>query len=251
MKRKRGWISFKVDHIETETHDCKTLYLVDADDNDCPFDYLAGQYITMRFDDLQDKPVARSYTMSSSPCSSLDNNNIAVTVKKIPDGLVSSYLVDQVKEGDIIRARGPIGKFCYGQEADTPHLGIVAAGSGVTPFVSIMREMLNNSEFTFPWESITLLVSFRNDSEIICQKELEEFASHPKVHIHYTFTRQEVKGSFHGRINHSMLDQCFLEGIENRTIMTCGPDEMMEDAKTHLIKQGLPAAQFKMESFAS
>ena len=66
-RRKKGWMNLKVSKIVSETHDTKTFYLEDADDGGLVFDYIAGQYLTFRFDTLSEKPIVRSYTMSSSP----------------------------------------------------------------------------------------------------------------------------------------------------------------------------------------
>ena len=68
MRRKKGWMNLKIDKIVEETWDTKTFFFTDADDGDRPFDYIAGQYLTFRYDGVSDKPVVRSYTMSSSAC---------------------------------------------------------------------------------------------------------------------------------------------------------------------------------------
>ena len=70
MRGKKGWMNLKVVDVVHETHDTDTFYLVNEDEGERAFDYIAGQYLTFRFDGVQDKPLVRSYTMSSSP---LDN----------------------------------------------------------------------------------------------------------------------------------------------------------------------------------
>src|SRR5690606_8692796 len=65
---KRGWMNLKVTRIVDETHDTKTFYMEDADEGGRPFDFIAGQYLTFRFDAITEKPLVRSYTMSGSPC---------------------------------------------------------------------------------------------------------------------------------------------------------------------------------------
>ena len=64
---KRGWMNLRVDRVVHDTHDTDTFILVDADEGGRAFDYIAGQYLTFRFDDIEAKPIVRSYTMSSSP----------------------------------------------------------------------------------------------------------------------------------------------------------------------------------------
>ena len=77
---KRGWMPLKVDEVVDETHDTKTFLMSDADDGGRPFDFVAGQYLTFRFDDVAEKPVVRSYTMSGSP---RQENQSIFTVKRV------------------------------------------------------------------------------------------------------------------------------------------------------------------------
>src|SRR4051794_38726778 len=77
---KRGWMNLRVDRIVDETWDTRTFYLVDADEGGRAFDYTAGQYLTFRFDEVAEKPIVRSYTMSSSPN---QDGFSAFTVKRV------------------------------------------------------------------------------------------------------------------------------------------------------------------------
>ena len=100
---KRGWMNLRVSHVIHETPDTDTFLMVDAEENKRAFDYIAGQYLTFRFDDVADKPIVRSYTMSSSPC---QPDTVAFTVKRVEKGLISNWLCDNVRTGSILRARG-------------------------------------------------------------------------------------------------------------------------------------------------
>jgi len=86
---KRGWMNLLVKRIIQETHDTRTLILVDEKSGSREFDYIPGQYLTFRFDHISEKPVVRSYTMSSAP---VEGDFSAVTVKEVEDGFVSRYL---------------------------------------------------------------------------------------------------------------------------------------------------------------
>ena len=77
---KRGWLNLKVTDVIDETHDTKTFIMVDGDEGGRPWDYWAGQYLTFRFDTVAEKPVVRSYTMSSSPN---QGDFCAFTVKRV------------------------------------------------------------------------------------------------------------------------------------------------------------------------
>ncbi len=244
---KRGWMNLRVSAIVDETHDTKTFVLVDADEGGRQFDYDAGQYLTFRFDNIEAKPLVRSYTMSSSPN---QKDFIAFTVKRVEKGLVSNWLCDQIKEGDVMRARGPIGKFCYQPTKHREHLIMVAAGSGVTPFVSMLREHSSKLGQQGSPKKMTLLVAYRSQQDLICWQDLLAVKNIPGITVKTTLTREESTEEFlHGRPNPNMLDAVFGSEYANATFMTCGPEEMMNMVVEHCRSKGAPEEQVELESF--
>ncbi len=245
---KRGWMELKVTQVVTETSDTLTFLLEDAAEGGRPFDYYAGQYLTFRFDDLAPKPIVRSYTMSSSP---RQDGASAFTVKRVEKGLVSNWLCDHVKVGTILKARGPIGKFCYDAPLDRPHLVMVAGGSGVTPFVSIMREYADCLGQGQAPQKMTLLVSYRSLDDVILRKDLEEFQRHPNNKVLITLSRENRvdQGYAYGRITTDLLAQAFGQDPSQVTMMTCGPQAIMDQAVAFAQSIGLEPSQIKTESF--
>jgi ring-1,2-phenylacetyl-CoA epoxidase subunit PaaE len=247
---KRGWMNLKVSQVIEETHDTKTFVMVDADEGARPWDYWAGQYLTFRFDSITEKPVVRSYTMSSSP-NQLDT--CAFTVKRVDKGLISNWLCDHVKVGDILRARGPIGRFIYESEKDLEHLVMVAAGSGVTPFVSIMREFENRVGSVGAPQKMSLLVSYRSREDLILWDDLKRIAGKSGCKVYTTLSRDSGASQdfWQGRINREMIECVVGKDFANATFMSCGPTAIMdltsEVARTH----GVASEQIKTESFES
>lgn len=246
---KRGWMPLKVTEVITENHDTRTLIMVNEEEGCRAFDYTAGQYLTFRFDDLAPKPIVRSYTMSSSPC---QEGYIAVTVKEIEDGFVSKHLCTNVKKGDILKARGPIGAFCYDGSKDHKNLTMVAAGSGVTPFVSILREYAPLLGSEHAPEKMRLLVSFRSTNDLICWKDLESLGKHPNIEIVTTLSREDRRdsGFLYGRIDNSMLAEVIGDQCDDTTFMTCGPDVIMDMTVNYVMSKGVKPEHMKQESFA-
>lgn len=250
-RRKKGWMNLRVTRTQNETPDTKTFFMVDAEDGNVPFDYVAGQYLTFRFDDLGGKPLVRSYTMSSSPC---QTDAIGLTVKRVDGGIVSNWLCDNVAIGTILRARGPIGKFCWDPAKGRRHLVMVAAGSGVTPFVSMLREYAPHlGQPGFP-NTMALLVAYRSDEDIICRQELEEAAKQAGIRVQITLTRTGPNTSssryWSGRPDQAMLDR-FIEGrFKDTLFMTCGPQGLMETVAHYLRQHGVPEEFIEQESFA-
>ena len=245
---KRGWMNLRVDKVIPETHDTKTLYLVDAEEGGCAFDYQPGQYLTFRFDHLAPKPIVRSYTMSSSPC---QKTHIEVTIKTVLHGHVSHYLCEKIVEGDILRARGPIGRFGYDPQKDLPRLVMIAAGSGVTPFLSMLREYVRDGSLAggTPQEMV-LLVSYRSEEDLIGWDLLEEVQQHPNVRIIVTLTRQHHPDFLFGRINEALLTQVLGGDFSNRTYFLCGPEGLLTSMPPFLLQAGVEPHSIKMESFA-
>lgn len=246
---KRGWMNLRVLEVVKETHDTVTIVLIDHDEGGRRFDYLAGQYLTFRFDSLASKPLVRSYTLSSSPC---ESEAIAFTVKEVEDGFVSKYLCKDVKAGDVLRARGPIGKFCFLPKTYNKNLTMIAAGSGVTPFVSIMREYKDCLGDISTPSSMDLLVSFRSRNDIILAKELDYFNSYSSIRVKTTLSREKCldEGFLFGRISKEMV-KSFVGKVDGKTFMLCGPDNMMEDLTAALQGLCVDPDHIIVESFAS
>ena len=245
---KRGWMNLRVERVVHDTHDSDTFYLVDADDGGCAFDYIAGQYLTFRFDGVEAKPLVRSYTMSSSPC---QPDFAAVTIKRVEGGKISNWMCDHVKAGTILRARGPIGKFVYEPGLDKDHLIMVAGGSGVTPFVSILRQYASQLGQPGAPRRMTLLVSHRSSQDLLCAADLNPLMDRPGVAIYTTLSRENLEhaGYWHGRISDDKLSRAIDGAYHSATFMTCGPQAIMDQTVAHLRQAGVEEAHIKTESF--
>jgi ferredoxin-NADP reductase len=246
---KRGWMNMRVERVIHETHDTDTFVLVDAEDGGRAFDYVAGQYLTFRFDDLAEKPIVRSYTMSSSPN---QGDFSAFTVKRVDRGLVSNWLCDKVQVGTILRARGPIGKFCYEPAKDRKHIVMIAGGSGVTPFVSMVREHGPRLGQPGEPEKMTLIVSYRSREDLICWPDLVAAQVLPNVRVITTLSREAAAGGFwHGRIDHDLLTRAIGGVYGEATFMSCGPQAIMDLTVEHVKGANVPDEHVKTESFES
>ncbi len=244
---KRGWMKLRVVAIVSETHDTRTFQMVDAEVGGCQFDYHAGQYLTFRFDHFEGRAIARSYTISSSPC---QQDFVSITVKRTVGGVVSNWLYDNLHEGAVLRARGALGRFCYDIDRDHPHLFMVAAGSGVTPFLSIIRQFMPSDARGAPQE-MSLLVSYRTRRDLIGWQELQAFAKAAHFHLHLTLTGERDRRFLHGRINAALLNTVLAGRIAGKTFMLCGPEAMMQIVTAALLDAGVDAEQIRTESFST
>lgn len=248
VRRKRGWMNLRIDKIKEDTWDTKTFYFVDEEEGSVSFDYIAGQYLTFRFDNLQDKPLARSYTMSSSPC---QPDYIGVTVKRVPGGIVSNWMCDTLQVGSVLKARGPIGRFCFDSSRCQDHLIMIGAGSGVTPFLSILREYAPRLGQANCPKKLSLLVAYRSKNDLIAWEDLLELQKYPGVDIKVTLTREDAssEGFWHGRPDTLMLAEFIGSAYAESSYMTCGPEELMNMTVDHLKSHQVADDQIQLEAF--
>jgi ferredoxin-NADP reductase len=126
---------------------------------------------------------------------------------------------------------------------------MVGAGSGVTPFVSILREFHDKTGLPGAPERMTLLVAYRSRNDLISWETLEKVSS-PQSRVITTLTREEADGFLHGRPSPDMIDQILNNKYDDTTFMTCGPEVMMEMVTQHAKSRGVPAERIHTESFA-
>ncbi|MEU0741254.1 ferredoxin--NADP reductase [Streptomyces sp. NPDC006134] len=128
MARDHGFHPVRITRITDEAPDVRTFTL------DAPFPYRAGQFLT-----FQACGVLRSYSMSSSPDT---DDEVCVTVKRVPGGLVSAWMHQDLKTGDTLLVTRPAGTFCLREESAGRPLVAFAGGSGITPVFSLVKSAL-------------------------------------------------------------------------------------------------------------
>jgi ferredoxin-NADP reductase len=146
----------------------------------------AGQHVDIRLTAEDGYQVQRSYSIASAP----EDDNLVLTVERLDDGEVSPYLADELRPGDRLELRGPIGGYVVWEAALGGPLLLVAGGSGVVPFRSILRHH-RAIESTVP---VRLLYSARSLAEVIYRQELTWVAADDGVDIRYTLTREQPEG---------------------------------------------------------
>ncbi|MEU6140522.1 ferredoxin--NADP reductase [Streptomyces sp. NPDC047081] len=152
--------------IVEETADARTFVL---DPHDGRFTYQAGQFCVFRVR-VDGRELLRSYSMSSAPETDAE---LMTTVKRVPDGKVSNWLIDHVSEGDELELTQPRGLFCL-RPADSPLLGF-SGGSGITPILSLAKSTLSTTD-----RSVRLLCADRDREAAIFRSVLEDLAArHP------------------------------------------------------------------------
>lgn len=234
-----GPMTLLLAHIEPQTHDTKTLrFLLPKEKHFC---FKPGQFLTFQWA-VNGQRVPRSYTISSSPTRS---DHVEITPKRVENGCVSVFLNDQAKPGLTVEASGPYGQFYFDE---TIHRSIVllAAGSGITPMISMLR-YIDDRRLPTP---ITLLYFVRTQNDIIFATELERLGkSLPKFKYSVCLSRpdQDWNGDI-GHLTEDLISQ-HVTDPPAQTFFLCGPKGFMDDARRMLTALGVSLNRIAQESF--
>jgi ferredoxin-NADP reductase/pSer/pThr/pTyr-binding forkhead associated (FHA) protein len=248
LKRLKIWSPgltlLRVVDIIDETHDCKTFRLAPV--RPLLFSYKPGQYVTFILN-IDGREVKRSYSMSSSPSRP---HLLEVTVKRVPSGLVSNWFCNQVKLGDELTVKGPMGHFtCFA--SSSRKMLFIGAGSGIVPILSMSRWIADTAAEV----DVKLLASFKSPQDIIFRKEFEMLSARTSgFQVAFTLTSSwpgtDHWTGFTGRINYPMLSM-FVPDILERDLFLCGPDPFAQSISRILRDLGYDMSKYHTESFGS
>jgi ferredoxin-NADP reductase len=235
-----SWRLAEVAETIVETPRAKTLIL------DVPGweGHLPGQHVDVRLTAEDGYQAQRSYSIASSPA----GERIELTVETLADGEVSPYLTEELRPGDKLELRGPIGGYFTWDASHGDPLLLVAGGSGVVPLMSMIRFRVAVGS-TIPTR---LLYSSRSLDDIFYQEELDiRSANDPSLEIIHTLTRSQPEGwsGLHRRIDAGMLEQIAWKPEDAPRIYVCGPTRLVESVATALVGLGHDPARVKTERF--
>lgn len=226
--------------VQQETHDVRTFTFASREGK--RFAFKAGQYFLF---DLEHNGEAESrcYSISSSPHRT---NAFSVTVKRVPCGKISNWLHDTLVAGASVKANGPIGHFV---RSDTGQkLLLLSGGSGITPVMSILREIADSCEPA----DVVFMHAARTPQDLIFRDELACIARRLKgLRLHFlpeTVVGEASWPGLTGRISAEYM-RLAVPDIAERTVMCCGPAPFMAAARGIAAELGVPASHYVEESF--
>jgi ferredoxin-NADP reductase len=202
----------------------------------------AGQHVDVRLTAEDGYQAQRSYSIASAP----EDHAIVLTVERLEDGEVSPYLVDELRPGDELELRGPIGGyFVWEQSLDGPLL-LVAGGSGVVPFRAMLRHW-SAGERRIP---ARLLYSSRSLGEVIYRPELARLADRG-AEIHLTLTREWPDNwqGHRGRVGPDLLNEVAWPPTQQPLVYVCGPTAFVETVAEALVAAGHDPNRIRTERF--
>lgn len=240
--------SIPVAEIHRETKDCVSISLAIPTDLHDQFQYKAGQYLTFRTQ-INGVEVRRSYSLSSAPA----EHKWQVAIKKIPNGLFSTYANDTLKPGMLLDVMPPQGSFYAEPSAQPKNYIAFAAGSGITPILSLIKMHLAAE----PESTFTLFYQNRSVKSIVFKEELEQLKNvyfNRFELFHFLSQEQRAVELFNGRFSKDKLAVITQKLLDINTVAACylcGPEAMIHLVREELEAAGLPKQHIHFELFTS
>lgn len=228
-------------HVREETHDVKTF--VFSARYPCQFRFRPGQFLTLDLP-IDGETVQRCYTISASAARPF---RATITVKRVPGGIASNWLHDNLKPGMEIQAMGPMGDFVPDLSVDRKWL-MLSAGSGITPLMSMARTTADLGDD----RDLIFFHAARSPRDIIFRQELDMMARQQEgmrlALICETLSQEKSWPGLTGRLSSTML-QLIAPDLDEREIYCCGPEPFMEAVRTMLVELGYDMDRYHQESF--
>jgi ferredoxin-NADP reductase len=202
----------------------------------------AGQHVDVRLTADDGYQAERSYSIASAP----DGTRVELTVERLDDGEVSPYLADELRPGDQIELRGPVGGYFVWEPPQGGPLLLVAGGSGIVPLMAMIRLRAAAGSDA----DTRLLFSSRGWDDVIYREELERLNGNGLTVVH-TLTRSQPPGwtGYARRVDAEMLAEVGPRAAERPRLYVCGPTPFVEAVAEALVHLGHEPQGIKTERF--
>ena len=239
--------TLEISEVRRETPDCISVAFTVPDALKAAFAYESGQYLTLRAE-FGDQSLRRSYSLCSAP----HRNEWRVAIKRVDNGMFSQWAHALLRAGDVMDVLPPEGHFKYPPKGTEPdHVLLLAAGSGITPILSILTTLLETQSAT----RVTLVYGNRSVKDIIFKEQIEDLRDRYLTRFELIHTLSgEVQESpmANGRLDGAKVGALFEALIDPKKIdhvYLCGPNDMIASCAETCESAGIPALQIHKELF--
>ena len=235
----------RIKEVRRETGECVSILFDVPNDLKENFSYLPGQHITLRTT-INNEEVRRSYSLCSSPL----HNEWRIAVKKVEGGIFSQFANHKIKADDMIEIMPPIGHFTLQHSDAAKNYICFAAGSGITPVLSIIKTGLIKQ----PHSNFTLIYGNRTRQSIIFKEEIEALKNKyiERLQVIHILSREQADAPLNeGRIDIKKCEQIFrtVASFNADEFFICGPEEMIFSIRDWLIAKGIDEKKIHFELF--
>lgn len=204
-----------------------------------------GQHVDVRLTAEDGYQTQRSYSIASPP---EEGPCVTLTVERLDDGEVSPYLVDELRIGDKLELRGPIGGYFVWEASMGGPLLLVAGGSGIVPLMAMLRHRAAVSSMV----ATRLLYSSRSLEDVIYRDDLDRLVKNTTMlEVVHTLTRTQPPGwtGYHRRVDIDLLREVAWSPDQHALTFVCGPTPFVETVAASLVTLGNEPARVKTERF--
>lgn len=243
-----NFLKLIVKEVKRETKDAVSILFNVPEELKSEYTFIAGQYINLRLT-LDNTEIRRAYSICSAPGS----GELRIAVKAVQNGLFSQFANTKLKAGDVLEVGKPEGKFIFEPESDRQKGYIAfAAGSGITPILSIIKSVLKNE----PKSTFTLVYGNKSPEETIFRQELHDLQLQyvGRLLVDYVFSRVNVENALFGRIDKANIN--YILNTKHTTMefdkfYLCGPEDMINTVSGVLKEKNVKESAIKFELFTA
>ena len=240
---RRGRLNWQLAEVVGLVDETPRIRTIELEAPDWP-GHLPGQHIDVRLTADDGYQAQRSYSIATPA----DGSRLAISVERIEDGEVSPYLAGELRAGDKLELRGPIGGYFVWEPGRGGPLLLAGGGSGVAPLMAMLRERVA----TGSWVSVRLLASSRSWDDVMYRSELEAIGRDEMgIEIVHALTRSQPPDwrGYDRRVDHQMLAKVAWPPADRPLCYVCGPTGFVETVASALVELGHAPDMVRTERF--
>ncbi|MDB3905522.1 2Fe-2S iron-sulfur cluster-binding protein, partial [Crocinitomicaceae bacterium] len=238
-----------VEEVVKETEDCVSLSFRIPDEIKDKFSFFSGQYLTLK-KEINGEELRRSYSL----CSEASSGVHKVAIKQVEKGVFSTFANLSIQKGDSIESFPPAGNFKHiPSQASEKNYVLFAAGSGITPILSILKSILLHEEKS----SVHLFYGNKGFNSVIFREEIEALKNNyiNRLSVTHIFSKENLGNPIQkGRIDQKKCEElydAFLKDIEIDDIFICGPEQMTLSIREVSLNRGVAKSNIHLELFGT
>lgn len=237
-----------IKEVHRETPQAVSVAFIVPEELKSQYAFIAGQYVNLKLT-LDGHEIRRAYSICSSP----ESGELRIAIKTVSNGVFSTFANTSLKQGDIIEVGIPEGRFTFEPKADNQkNYAAFAAGSGITPIMSIIQSVLHNE----PKSTFVLVYGNKSPEETIFYKQLHDLQLQyvGRFFVHFTFTQANIEEALFGRIEKSTVNFVLKNKHAEKEFAKyylCGPEDMISTVSTVLKEHNVPEKDIKFELFST
>ncbi|OYQ45613.1 ferredoxin--NADP reductase [Flavobacterium aurantiibacter] len=242
-----SFFKLHIKEVKRETDSCVSIVFTIPEPLQQHYQYVSGQYVNLKLT-LDGQEIRRAYSICSSP----NENELRIAVKAVKHGAFSNFANQQLKAGSVIEVSAPEGRFTVDAEKPAHNIAAFAAGSGITPVMSILKSVLASD----PNGTFLLVYGNKSPQQTIFYQQLHDLQQQyvGRLLVQFVFSEAKQDGALFGRIDRSVVNYTLknkYKDIAFESFFLCGPEGMINTVSGALKEANVPESKIKFELFST